>query len=407
MKNPHIDSKTINQIRLNASEPNALALGYPVNRKHAFEIDLSLLGIQDNSMSTTYLNNIASPYYHGAYTTDNIKDIEVALMKILGKHFNLPNEFGYVTSGGTEANFACLWWHRNYLLKRFAVKPALLCSSRSHYSLKKIANQLDIEIININATYSGIDYTHLESILRNLNKPVIYSANFGATIDGSIDNIIQIKNLLDKYVLGKYKIHGDGAIYGLFIPYLEIYKDISTIFDLIDTLSFSGHKFLGAYNISGVALGKKSYLANVFSEDDVRIHIIQDAIDITFSGSRQGIFSLELYLLLEKALDISDINNKKTNLAILWDECLARAKNFYSQIAEIVGYNNPLLHFNSYQLSIIIPAPINAEKKLYLGKKYGLMPVGESQYGIYVFPRSTEDKINKFLSNYRKIIHET
>ncbi len=406
MKISDIDSKTIDQMRLNASEPNNLALGYPVNREHAFKIDLSLLGILDNSMSTTYLNNIASPYYHGEYTTDNIKNIEVMLMKKLGKHFNLPNEFGYVTSGGTEANFACLWWHRNYFLKHFVVKPVLVCSSRSHYSLKKIANQLDIEIININATYSGIDYKNLESILKNINNPVIYSANFGATVDGSIDNVIQIKTLLDKYVPGKYKIHGDGAIYGLFIPYLEIYKNISSIFDLIDTLSFSGHKFLGTYNISGVALGKKSYLADIFSEDDVRIHIIQDAIDITFSGSRQGIFGLELYLLLEKALSISDIDPKKTNLAVLWNECLKKAKNFYSQIATIVGCNNPLLHFNSYQLSIIIPAPTNKDKKLYLGKKYGLMPVGDSQYGIYIFPRSSEEKINKFLSDYKNIINE-
>lgn len=399
----NLDLTDITAMRLRASEPNSMALGYPVNREHAFKVDLELLGIKANSMTTTYLNNIASPYYHGGYTTDNIKDLEVKLIELLGKHFNIGAEeiFGYTTYGGTEANFVSLWWHRNYLFKHCGVKPLLICSAGSHYSLRKIADQLDLELIEIEADYGGINCTHLESVLQHIEKPVIFSANFGATVDGSVDDVILIKSLLDKYVTNRYKIHGDGAIYGLFIPYLNKYKNLNSIFDLIDTLSISGHKFLGAYNISGIVLSRKSYLVDVFVDKKVEVSYVQNAIDITSSGSRQGLFSLELYLLLERALEYSLVDHSKTNLEILWNECLDNAKLFYSKIIAILGDAHPLLWYNDYQLSILIPTPKNDEQKKYLGKKYGLMPASPSQYGIYVFPRSTNEKLDKFLSDYK------
>jgi hypothetical protein len=204
----------------------------------------------------------------------------------------------------------------------------------------------------------------------------------------------------------KYKIHGDGAIYGLLIPYLEKYRSIDSIFDFVDTLSFSGHKFLGAYNISGVVLSKKSYLSQVFLNKGVQVEYLQNAIDITSSGSRQGLFSLELYLLLEKALEYSSIDTNKTNLEVLWHKCLFNAQSFYSKIVTILGESHPLLWYNSYQLSLIIPAPKNKEQKDYLGKKYGLMPVEDSQYGIYIFPRSSNEGLNNFIIDYKIIMNQ-
>lgn len=399
-------SSTLELKRNQVNEANKLALGYPVNREHSFKIDLNLLGLKPNSMSTTYLNNIASPYYHGTYTVDNIKNIEVQLFKLLGKHLQIADgqEFGYVTSGGTEANFASLWWHRNYLMQIHNVKPVLLCSARSHYSLKKIANQLDITIIEIKANYNGLDYIHLESVLKGITDPIIFSANFGATVDGAIDDVVIIKTLLDKYVPKKYKIHGDGAIYGLLIPYLQQFKNLGSVFDIIDTLSISGHKFLGSYSISGMVLTTKTYIDDVFRNKNTKISCVQNAIDITSSGSRQGLFSLELYLLLKKALEPSSQIPTKSNLEILWNECLDNANYFYQEISKLVKPKHPLLCYNQAQLSVIVPAPVNNEEKLKLGEKYGLMPVGDSQLGIYVFPRSTRAKLDSFLADYKTLI---
>jgi glutamate/tyrosine decarboxylase-like PLP-dependent enzyme len=35
----------------------------------------------------------------------------------MGKVMGIENPAGYVTSGGTEGNMACLWWCRLYLSK--------------------------------------------------------------------------------------------------------------------------------------------------------------------------------------------------------------------------------------------------------------------------------------------------
>ena len=398
------NKQLIDQVLSKNQEFNLLSLGYPVNRKHAFDIDLDLLGIKAESISNTYLNNIASPYSNPIYVVDNLKDVEVKLISLLGNHLGIKNEeeFGYVTYGGTEANFVSIWWHRNYLTKKYKTKPVLICSARSHYSLKKLSNQLDLEIIEIDSSSEKMDYDHLEEVLQKVTAPIIFSANFGATVNGIIDDVITIKELLDKYVANRYKIHGDGAIYGLFIPYLEKYKDVR-IFDYIDTLSISGHKFLGAINISGVVLSTKTYLREVFVED-TKVSYLQDAMDITSSGSRQGLFSLEFYLLVKKALEHATECSHKTNLEVLWNECLANAQWFYLAIADIVGKDNKLPSYNNYQLSVIVPAPINADEKLYLGRKYGLMPVGDSQFGLYIFPRSTKSKLAIFIEDYRKLM---
>ena len=41
-------------LRNKAVNPNEFALGYPVNREHAFKIDLELLGLRADTLATTY-----------------------------------------------------------------------------------------------------------------------------------------------------------------------------------------------------------------------------------------------------------------------------------------------------------------------------------------------------------------
>lgn len=377
------------------------SLGYPVNRTHAFKVDFKLMGVKKKSLATTYLNNIASPFYHGSYTSDNVKELEVEIIKMLEIHYNVPENdlFGYITYGGTEANFVSIWWHRKYLFKHTNIQPILVMSSNSHYSLKKIANQQQIEIIEIKADTAGLDYNHLEGVVLSLNKPIIYCANFGATTDGSIDDIEKIHFILKKSKC-LFKIHADGAIYGLLIPYIKLIgKDY--IFNYIDTLSFSAHKFLGTFNIIGVVLTNKNYINAVFANEDRKISYIQNAVDITSSGSRQGYYAVELFLLLNEAFKVK---NGKTKLEILWNKCIKNVKWFYKELSKIVGKNN-IDYFNN-QLSILFPAPKIMENKQFLAKKYGLMPVGNDKLGVYVFPRSTRKKLHLFLKDYKDMMNE-
>lgn len=381
--------------------PKNLALGYPVNRKHAFNINIEDMGIMPNSLSSTFINNVGSPFSPKTYSIDDIRELEQYVINLIFAHLGgeISSSFGYVTTGGTEGNFASVWWHREYLIKTFNYNPVLIASDKSHYSLDKIANQLQLKLVKLNSDNLIGELANF--LKKNDNTPVIFWASLGTTVDGTIDDIKAIKTLLDSKIPTKYKIHADGAIYGLLIPYLYQLKHIKNIFTIIDSLSISGHKFLGAYNICGVVLTSSNYINEVFDLKDKAIACVRDAIDYTVSGSRPGMHIIELYLLLEEALKVS--SDGKTNLEILWDHCLEVAKWFYMKLAQIVK-DNKLLWYNPNQLSILIPAPKDEKIKFDLSKKYSLMPVGIQQIGIYVFPRSTKEKLTTFLDDYAQCL---
>ncbi|HLX52450.1 MAG TPA: pyridoxal-dependent decarboxylase, partial [Aquella sp.] len=316
--------------------------------------------------------------------------------------FNLEdtNHFGYITYGGTEANLAGIWWHRKSLIKKHSEPVTLMCSKYSHYSLRKIADILQLDFVQIEANEYKINLSDLETKIRNVATPVIFVTNFGNTVYGAIDDIAQIHALFRKYKKDQFKIHGDGAIYGLLVPYMPEYKNISSIFDYIDTISFSGHKFLGCYSISGAILTRRDYLQKVFNEDNINIGYIQKAIDVTISGSRQGFYVAELYLLICEAFKYEKQQQK---LEKLWLNCLALANWFYLQLVDLLismGYEKQSVINN--QLRLVIPAPSSKDKTDYLGQKYGLMPIGNTQLGIYVFPKVTKDHLENFLHDYRQ-----
>lgn len=395
-----MDANKLKEVYQKATITYDLALGYPVNRKHTFKINLRQLGLIKNSFASCFLNNIGSPYSHGKYISDNVKEIEIELINLLASHLNLPidNSFGYVTNGGTEANFTSIWWHREFLYKKFNCMPVIITSSKSHYSVNKIANQLQLKLVQIPEKVGAVDLQKLEQILKEISSPVIFWANIGTTVEGIIDDIVEINNLLKKYLNTKYKIHGDGALYGLVIPYLLHFNEINCIFDYIDTLSISGHKLLGSYFTSGIVLCKKSYIHKVIATNERAIYYLQDIDDVTFSGSRSGFLAIELYLLLVEAL--KKTINGKTNLEVMWNKCVIRANWFYSQIIKIIDKNNPNLVFHNYQLNIVLPAPEDYAIKDLLAEKYKLMAVGDNQLGICVLPRSTTPKLKQFLSDY-------
>ena len=376
---------------------NSLAIGYPTNRGHAFNINKNLL----QEFSNTYYNSLLGH-------NDEIIKIEPIVIKMLANHFNVDdsNFFGYISSGGTEASFSCLWWHRKFLSYTCNKMPVLISSKSSHYSIDKIAEQLAMEGIKINPDSNDqMDLKELEEVLKSTDAPVIVSSNLGYTVKGGIDNIQEIYNLLNKYKKNQYKLHIDGAVYGIIAPYLLQFKNINSIFDIADSLTFSGHKFLGTYNITGVALTKTNYIEDSFyhinTMKDVQYLKRDEYRDFTFSGSRQSEFAVEIYMLLNEAFKLEGEN---TALENLWNSCLETTEWFITELKSILTLEQQkdLIHIKG-QLAMLLPLPSSKEAQDYMYKKYELMFVSESQCGVYIFPSRTREILNIFLEDYRKI----
>lgn len=94
-------------------------LGYPVSLLTFLGIlDNKILGIRPNSLANVLLNNVGDPFKDSETSLMEVKRHERDLIIILEKYYGMEkNEArGYVTTGGTEGNFASLWWSKRYLI---------------------------------------------------------------------------------------------------------------------------------------------------------------------------------------------------------------------------------------------------------------------------------------------------
>ncbi len=94
-------------------------LGYPVSLlTYLGVVDNEILGIKPETLANVLLNNVGDPFHDSETSLMEVKKHERKIIKILEKFYGLkPGEMkGYVTTGGTEGNFASLWWSKRYLI---------------------------------------------------------------------------------------------------------------------------------------------------------------------------------------------------------------------------------------------------------------------------------------------------
>lgn len=102
-------------------------MGYPVSLlTYLGLVDNTKLGIKRDSLANILLNNVGDPFKDSETSLMEVKKHEREIITILERYFGLPkNEArGYVTTGGTEGNFAGLWWSKRYLINELV--PTLI-----------------------------------------------------------------------------------------------------------------------------------------------------------------------------------------------------------------------------------------------------------------------------------------
>lgn len=94
-------------------------LGYPVSLlTYLGIVDNESLGILPGSLANILINNVGDPFKDSETSLMEVKKHERELIYILEKYYGLKkgDARGYVTTGGTEGNFAGLWWSKRYLI---------------------------------------------------------------------------------------------------------------------------------------------------------------------------------------------------------------------------------------------------------------------------------------------------
>ena len=259
-------------------------LGYPVNFN--FDYDEILPFLNYNA------NNVGDPF-HGTNYRVNSHEFE---RDVIGRfaslmHLDPDDAWGYVTTGGTEGNMYGL-----YMARELYPNGVVYFSQDTHYSILKILRVLNMRNIMIKSQDNGeIDYDDLRETIRiNRDAPVIFMANIGTTMKGAVDDLRQVRSILDDLAITQSYIHADAALSGMILPFVPDPQPYG-FNEGADSLAVSGHKLIGSPIPCGVVLTRKEYVSRI-----ARSIEYVGVMDTTIPGSRNAWTPLLLWYALER-----------------------------------------------------------------------------------------------------------
>jgi histidine decarboxylase len=261
-----------------------LFLGYPVSKDFDYSELYPFLKYP--------INNLGDPFEDSTYKVQT-HEIEREVVDFFAELFraNPKDYWGYITNGGSESNLYGL-----YVARELFPKAMVYFSESTHYSVKKNIHLLNIPSIVIRSQENGeIDYEDLESTLRfNRHKPAIVLTTFGTTMTEAKDDVSKVKGILKKLAIQDHYIHCDAALSGSYGAFIEPRSPFD-FKDGADSISISGHKFIGSPIPSGVIITKRSYRDRIAKG----VSYI-GSLDTTITGSRNGHSSLFLWYAIKK-----------------------------------------------------------------------------------------------------------
>lgn len=250
--------------------------------------------------------------------------------------------WGYVLSmGSTEGNLMALRSARDYLKGRVLLyesnaqdanswlryeesdnrqksefNPVLLYSTASHYSVRKLAQMLEIDSYAVRIDAHGrMDLDELLAVARYVlhqeRRPLAVLFNYGTTWTGALDDVEtavarlipelkkagmferEVRHATHSCIRRGFWFHVDGALgagYGTYVR--EHDGNRLPIFDFrndIQSIVMSGHKWIGAQWPTGVFMTQNRYMLT----NDVPSYV--GSLDSTLAGSRSGIAPIFLW----------------------------------------------------------------------------------------------------------------
>lgn len=310
-------------------DKNKKYLGYPLSRDFNFEALAPFLNLQ--------INNVGDPYTPSSLGIDT-KDKEKEVLRFFNLLLRAKPEttWGYVTNGGSEGNLYGL-----YVARETFPNGVVYYSESTHYSVKKNLHLLNVTNIVIRAQENGeLDYEDLDqSIQMRRERPAIFIVNIGTTMKEAIDQLSEIRRIIRKYAIQDYYIHCDAALVGIIAPFHKERPQFDFA-DGIDSISISGHKFIGAPIPCGVVLCKKEH-----SERVARSISYVGTRDTTITGSRNGFSPLLLWYAISR-LGVAGLKRRYEESLELADYTLNRLneigwKAFKNQNAITVVLDKP------------------------------------------------------------------
>lgn len=345
-------------------------LGYPCNMAYDYSAVYDSLRY--------HFNNVGNPYEDGLYRV-HTKAEERRVLDFFADlwGFDKHNVWGYFTANGTEGNLQAL-----FIARQLYPNAIAYTSADTHYSIAKICKILQLPLNIVKSRENGeIDYDDFERlIIENKDRSAIINANLGTTMHGATDNTREIYRILCKH--GKnndYYMHGDGALMGFVLPFIE-----SDLFfkKCIHSISVSGHKYLGVPFPCGVFMMER----RLFEVVNNHVEIIGSS-DCTISGSRNGHSALFMdHIIRQKGYD-----GFRTDIL----DCIDRAEYMITRMNKL-GLD---AWRNQNSITVVFKKPADA-----VVQKWQLATQTKSPHAIshaIVLPHVTKHKIHAFIRDIK------
>ena len=306
---PPAASARIGKFNAEMEQLSASFVGYPCSQDYDYSEIIPLLRFS--------LNNVGDPFGESIYR-ENTFSFEREVIAFFQKHLRAPDgeTWGYTTAGGTEGNLYGL-----YLARELHPNGVVYYSEHTHYSAAKIVRVLGARNIMIRGGEDGeMDYDDLRETLRiHRDVPPIIMANIGTTMHGAVDDIGKIRAMLKDLAIARYYIHADAALSGMILPWVPDPQPFG--FDSgVDSISVSGHKFIGSPMPSGVVLARRSHVDRV-----ARSVEYVGCMDTTIAGSRNAFSPLILWSAIQRRGE-AGLRQRAADCMALADYAIARFK---------------------------------------------------------------------------------
>ena len=319
------------------------------------------------------VNNVGDPFEDSNFRL-NTHELEREVVAQFANLLHLDSEqaWGYVTSGGTEGNMYGL-----YMGRELFPDGVVYFSQDTHYSVVKLLRVLKARNIMLKSQDNGeVDYLDLyETIRINRDVPVIFMANIGTTMKGAVDDVGKVREILDDLTVTSYYIHGDAALSGMILPFVENPQPYG--FDAgFDSMAISGHKLIGCPMPCGVALTKRSYVARI-----ARSIEYVGVLDTTLMGSRNALTPLMLWYALRK--------HGWDGFREIVTEMLAVAQYAVERFNE---HGIPAWR-NEHSITVVFPKPPPE-----VVRKWQIAPYGDIAH-IITMPQVTREVVDKIVAD--------
>ncbi|HSX10077.1 MAG TPA: aminotransferase class V-fold PLP-dependent enzyme [Candidatus Saccharimonadales bacterium] len=229
----------------------------------------------------------------------SLSHFETTIERYFKRLFDNKNGSTVLTSGSTESILLAFHYAREKARdERKITKPNILIPRHAHYSLKRCAKMLNIEVrdVNLNDEYTS----DIEDVKKKVDENTILIAGIMISTElGVIDDLVSLDAIAKEYGAG---IHIDGAIGGFIIPYLD--TDLKYKFSQLESLfsmNISCHKFGLSLCGGGILLLRDKQTIQTYTGSIEYLSTgAKKMASLTVTGSSLAVFSLYTNLMLYK-----------------------------------------------------------------------------------------------------------